>query len=368
MKLTLICHKYGVSLSDPCCYPIGFMHVSAMLRHLGHRVTVLNFNLWEYDLAEELKGQDAVLFTGFEEFLPAIICDAALCREMGIKTILGGALATFKPQEMMQYVDTVVIGEGEVVLETALHSFGIVQGTKSDLAALPPPDYEGFGIDEYHRRHPFRYMGVLTSRGCPFSCRFCAHTCDYQTRDLSAVFDEIDGYHAKYGVSMIIFNDNTLNVTKARFMAICAGMKGRGLRWSAAIRADVFDEEMAAAFKASGGEYFVVGVESFSQAKLDAMNKRVKSDQIIITLDLLHKYRIDYHGNILMGFPGETQEMILDELLTMPQGYNVFPVLVQPFVGTITGARTLPPEQAAYIGDCFQRFAEGRGMNCYPMT
>ena len=364
LNICIISHKYSISLDDPCCYPLGFMYISARLKQLGHTVKVLNFNLWDYDLAEELKGQDATLFTGFEEFMPTIVRDAALCRGMGVRTILGGALATFKPQEMLLHVDTVVIGEGEAVLEAAFCSFGIVQGTKPYLDTLPLPDYDGFGIEEYHRRHPVRYMGVLTSRGCPYACKFCAHTCSYQCRELSAVFEEVDHYKVKYGVSMIVFNDNTLNANKDRFLAICQGMKGRGLSWSAAIRVDNFDEEMASAFKQSGGVYFVVGVESFNQAKLDAMNKRVKSEQIIRTLDLLHKYQIAYHGYILVGFPGETFEGILQELATMPQGYNVFPSLVLPYVGTSYSGHTLEPEQAERLDTAFRAFAIGKGMSC----
>ena len=32
MRIVLICHKYGVSIDDPCCYPLGFMYISAVLK------------------------------------------------------------------------------------------------------------------------------------------------------------------------------------------------------------------------------------------------------------------------------------------------------------------------------------------------
>jgi len=344
MKIAIVCFKYGVDISDPCCFPLGFMMISAVLKQKGYNVTVFNENLHSFSLNDLLKF-DIVCMTGFEEFKSRIIETAAFCKEHGIKTVLGGALASFCPDEMLQHVDTVVIGEGEEVVEQALFTTGKIQGIPPDLDRMPRPDYEGFGIREYNSRHSVPYVGVLTSRGCPFSCKFCAQTCEFRVRRLADVFAEVDHYRAAYGAEMIVFNDNTLNTTKRRFLDVCAGMKQRGLAWSAAIRCDNFDEETAKAAKDSGAKYFVVGVESFRQSKLDQMNKCIRTGQIVSTLDLLHKYDLDYHGNILFGLPGETALDVVDELTAMPKGYKVFPVFVQGFVGTslagqdrITGA------------------------------
>ncbi len=365
MKITLVVYKYGVPLADPCCYPIGALYISAGLKKLGHEVKVLNFNLWDYDFTEEIKGQDAVLFTGYDEFLPFIRRDSQISRENGVKTCIGGALATFRTQEMADIVDTVVVGEGDEVLSEALSSTGIVWGRKPDLSRVPWPDYDGFGIDEYHRRHSIRYMGVLTSRGCPYSCQFCAQTCRFQYRDLGAVFSEIDHYKAIYGIDLLIVNDNTLNVRKDRFMAFCEGMKGRRLAWSAAIRTDNFDEEMANAAKMSRANYFVVGVESFTQARLDKMGKKATVADNIRTLDLLHKYQIPYHGNILLGFDWDVPGHITREVSSIPSGYNVFPALLQPFIG-IKAKPGVFGEERDMWSKRFREYAESKGMSMYP--
>jgi radical SAM superfamily enzyme YgiQ (UPF0313 family) len=370
MRIALILPKYSVSIHDPCCFPLGFMSISAVLKQAGHDVTVFNLNLYDdlnyiTNMEFSIRTSDAVLFTGFEEFAEENKMISAWARSKGIHTVLGGALATFAPEEMLQHFDTVVVGEGEAVIETALTSCGIIQGTKPDLDALPSPDYEGFGIAHYNELHSIRYMGVLTSRGCPYSCRFCAQTCSFQFRSLPAVFEEIDHYRATYGVQHIVFNDNTLNLRKDRFLAICEGMKERGLTWSAAIRVDVFDEEMTRAAKESGCGYFVVGVESFNDGKLAAMGKRITAAQITAALDLLHQHEICYHGNVLLGLPGETYDDIVAELDFLPQKYNVFPVLVQPFIGTEYRERSITEEEADYLSEVFREFAEARGMNVY---
>ncbi|MFZ2950892.1 MAG: radical SAM protein [Desulfuromonadaceae bacterium] len=357
MKILLVLHNYNVPISDPCCYPLGYMTISAVLKRAGHDVTINNQNLYH---ALPLEGYDAVLFTGFEHFLEDIKRDAAICKGLGIHTVLGGALATFKPEEMLQHVDTVVVGEGENVVEQALTTSGIIYGTKPDLNTIPLPDYEGFGVAEYHKRNGFKHIGVLTQRGCPNRCRFCAQTCKTQARDIDQVMAEIDSYG---DVDTVIINDNTLNTSKSRFMEICGRMTKP---WTAAIRVDRFDEEMAIAAKKSRCRYFVVGIESFRQDKLDAMRKGIKVEQIYSCLDLLHKYDIGYHGCILTGLPGETTEDIIEELKELPAGYNFFPVLVQPFVGTEYQTRSISDEDAANFTALFTEIATSRNMTVFP--
>lgn len=353
MKLCLVCHKYGVPLDDMCCYPLGFMYVSAVLKAQGHEVKVLNYNLYDYDFVKEVKDQDAVLFTGFEEFMLPIVRDAKICKDLEIYTIIGGALATFIPEIIGKYVDQVCVGEFE---ET------------SNIDHIPWPDYEGFGIDEYHKRHSKRYMSILTSRGCPHNCTFCSQTCVFRVRKLDKVFEEIQYYKDKYKIDTIVFNDNTFNLSKKRFLKICSWLKGKDLEWGASLRCDIFDEEMAKAAKDSNCSYFIVGIESFNQKRLDKMYKGITVKDIYRTLDLLKKYKINYHGNILLGFEDESYLDIAMEVNKIPKGYNVFPTLVQPFIGTENGkTRLLTDHEVEYLNENFLEYIIDQGLYQYPV-
>lgn len=346
----MILHKYSVPLDDPCCYPLGYMYVASHLRALGHNVKMLNYNLYGYDLRYELKNIDLVCFTGFEEFKERIISDSILCKELGIKTIVGGALSTFGEFNNEELPDIKFIGEID---------------RDVDIDRIPLPDYEIIDIKEYHNRHQLKYMGVLASRGCPFNCRFCAQTCTYRERSVQNVIDEIDLYIKKYNVEFIAFNDNTLNVTKSRFMNICSEMSGK-CNWGAAIRCHPFDEEMAIAAKNSGCSKLIVGVESFNQAKLNMMNKQIKVKHIIKTLDLLNKHNLGYYGNLLLGFEGETVDMILNELYSIPGKYNIFPTFVQPFAGTQCGYnRAITKEAYDKINSYCINYCHQKGMYTY---
>jgi len=344
MNICLVLHKYGVRLDDPCCYPLGFMYVSSYLQGISHTVKVLNYNLWDYDLKEEIKGQDVVYFTGFEEFKQNILRDEQVCIEAGVKTTLGGALATF-----------------DGIPEFKGFKF---KGEIDNVSSCAFPDYSGFGINEYHKRHPLRYMGVLASRGCPYSCTFCAQTCKFNLRPVFNVLHEIKCYSFKYSLDMIVFNDNTFNINKSRFMQFCSQLR---VPWSAAIRCQPFDEEMAIAAKKSNCKYFVVGVESFNQDKLNRMNKKIKVKQIKRTLDLLEKYKINYHGNILVGFDNETYSDIADEIRNIPSEYKVFPAMVQPFIGTKDGKkRSVSKKNFSKLSTLFNDYATQGGKSCYP--
>lgn len=346
MKLAFVLPKYGVSLDDPCIYPLGFMYVASWMKRKGHEVKVFNANLWDdIDLAAELPKFDQVYMTGGRDFLPHF----ERVSELHPFLVLGGALATHAPEEARDIAWRIHRGEIEY----------------GDIDRYPWPDYEAFEIDEYHRRHARRYMGVLLSRGCPHRCSFCAHTCEYRERDLNHVEDEIRYYKSRWKIDTVVLNDNTLNVTKSRFLAVCDLMKRLGLLWTAAIRADVFDAEMADAAKASGADYFVVGVESFDRARLQKMRKGVTPEQIRRTLDLLEERQIRYHGNVLVGLDGDTMEDAVSEVVSIPREYHVFPALVQNFAG-VRAEPALSPEERRLLVGTFAKYAESRGMGVYP--
>lgn len=366
MNILFVIHKYGVPLDDPCCYPLGAMYVSSVLKK-NHNVKVLNYNLRDYDLEEESEGIDVALFTGFEEFYPYIVRDAAFFRKKGIKTVVGGALATFKSRLLSTVCDVVVVGECEGTIEQILESRGVVFGKSLPINDIPLPDYDGFGIAEYNERHKIKYMGVLTSRGCPHNCTFCSSTCAFRFRSTEGVLREVDTYVDRYGIEYVVFNDNTFNVNRSRATKIIDEMGYRGLKWSAALRLDNIDEEFCEAMAQSGCGGLIVGVESFSQKYLDQMNKGLRVEQITDALDLLHKYELPYYGNVLFGLNGQTDREIEEEVKKIPPQYNIFPCMVRPFVGTHEGRHLgLNQEDWDKWDRIFKEYITSKGKYCYP--
>ena len=85
------------------------------------------------------------------------------------------------------------------------------------------------------------------------------------------------------------------------------------------------------------------------------------------TLDLLNKYKINYHGNILVGFEDETASDIENELRTVPLKYSLYPAMVQPFIGTQNGIeRKISEQEFKSFNHLFTAFAKAGGKTCYP--
>ena len=119
---------------------------------------------------------------------------------------------------------------------------------------------------------------------------------------------------------------------------------------------------MAQASKENGCIQVVIGIESFNQDRLDYMSKQVKVWQLKKALDALEMSGIDYIGNVLVGFEGESCSDIMAELMTIPKEYTIFPVLVQPFIGTMNAkTRGISEEESLFLKNIFIKYAEQKG-------
>ena len=102
---------------------------------------------------------------------------------------------------------------------------------------------------------------------------------------------------------------------------------------------------------------------SSSSLLIDFMNKKVRTEQIINTLELLHKYNIKYHANILLGFENETYNDIQREVSLIPPKYNLIPAIVQPYIGTKNGrTRLISKHEEAYLSHLFKEYAENKNL------
>lgn len=289
------------------------MYVSALLKQQGVQVKVLNCNLHEYDLDKELIGATDVFFTGFDPFINEIKRVASICRNKNIHTVVGGAVATYSKELLEPYVDTIY--HGEFFPHLAIDD-------------NPWPDYKGFGIDEYHKRHTHRYMGVITSRGCPYSCAFCSSVCKFRVRSLTSVQEEIKHYIDKYKIELLVVNDNTLNFTEGRFSDFNDMIRPLNIKWSAALRLDNINDDLIKSAKDAGLVHAIVGVESFDQKKLDIFNKQITVEKIKTGLDILESNHLKYYGNLLIS---NIKELL--DYRPVLEKYHLFPVEIKKFAG-----------------------------------
>jgi radical SAM superfamily enzyme YgiQ (UPF0313 family) len=153
---------------------------------------------------------------------------------------------------------------------------------------------------------------ILTSRGCPFSCRFCYRlTTGYRARSPESVLAELDAIRARGIGGFSIIDDNFLSSRK-RCIAILEGILAKN--WRPAIkcrgRVDSIDPALLGLMKRAGVRAVTFGMESGSQEVLDAMGKRASVEQNLRAIRMTREAGLQCYVDLFLGYPGETRETI----------------------------------------------------------
>lgn len=277
--------------------------------------------------------------------------------------VMGGPHATAKADEVLRIcpaVDYVVRGQGERTLAKLVED---IAGDRNDVEGIDGLSYRQNGAIRHNRverevpdlgqlpigdrsllmnhdKYSPEDMGlIMTSRGCPFSCTFCATDTNHvQYRSIENIIAEIRLVRQRYGTSQFSFKDDSFTVNRGRIAEFCAALHAENLNigWECNTRVDLIDEDMLTRMKRAGCNSIKVGVESGSEAVLQGMNKRIGLDQVRKAAGLLRKMGIHWTAYFLIGTPGETEK---DVYRTLDFMYEVRPDFAsigvyEPFPGT----------------------------------
>ena len=178
-------------------------------------------------------------------------------------------------------------------------------------------------------RH-FITADIIAGRGCPYQCTFCSKTFSgTRFRSVDNIIQEAKQLKESFGVNHLQFNDELVLVNKKRTLDLCTGIKKLQLRWQCQGRINQVDEETLRAMKDSGCVAVGYGVESVSQSILDAMNKKIKAEDIVPIIKLTREIGITPIIQYMYGYPGETDE-------TIESTFQFFKELDIPFIGQTT--------------------------------
>ena len=341
-------------------YSLGLMYISGYLRDHGFDNLIIDGKIiaergYQYDNRErakeeiiktvlELKPQVIGFTATTMEIAEAVEMNQRIKKELNVFSIIGGPQATADPVgAVYSGFDAVIIGEGE---QTALELMkelqqdqpelskvkGIAwrdQDNKAvinerreymDLTDLSLPAYDKVNMayytkiwDDIIRGIPMKAVMVMASRGCPYSCTFCACNQVFgrqvRYRNLENIKKEINLLKDKYGVEGIWFADDTLTANYDHVRKVCQIMKESGLYWGAQSRVDLVNEEIIKLMADSGCLQLDFGVESGSQRVLDEIiNKRIKLSDVEKALELCRQHGIRREAGFMVGLPGETKE------------------------------------------------------------
>jgi len=123
---------------------------------------------------------------------------------------------------------------------------------------------------------------LVTSRGCPNKCKFCAAAGmsggRYRLISPERVIEEIT-YLENSGLLMkdtpLLFADNTITGNVDRLLVLCKLLKNKNIKWSAESRVDIITPHVVSAMKESNCVGLQFGVESGSQTILNYTRKNI---------------------------------------------------------------------------------------------
>jgi len=268
--------------------------------------------------------------------------------------IVGGPHCTATPLDTMTYVpqsDMVVSGEAEETIVEVMRALNagatdfskidgvtfrsddgrIIQTTPRtrmpDLNALPLParHLEDMAIYNFTVDVPGKgrlpAANLMTSRGCPFDCNFCATPTNWgrKVRGVSPerVIEEIELCIHHYDAKVIWFYDDTLNYNPARLERICDMMIERRLdiNWFCEIRVDVMKRALFDKMVEAGLFHFGFGVESANERICrDIIHKQATLDQAKMVINWANETNITANPFFIFSHPTETWEEALETL------------------------------------------------------
>lgn len=243
---------------------------------------------------------------GFSIELPKLyeaveMAEAARAIRPGVITVAGGSLVTMYPEEhaRLKAFHGAVAGQAEIAFVELLRALdagrrpegiGGVWWCDESGAVIPPPGPAQEPVLE-EVPHPARHLvhepfyfspadggkvaGVLTSRGCPFQCGFCANPFPYRARSPESVADEFELLAAQDERPFVIVWDECFNASEKRVRAVCDELIRRKnpLPFAVRARTEKITEDLARHMVAAGARRIQFGLEATSDESLRWLGK-----------------------------------------------------------------------------------------------
>lgn len=324
-------YRQGDLDSDFFQIPYGLLSLAVQARAAGHRVKVMNLAAHDWDSVESTLRHLQADVVGLSCWTAnrrgvRLVADAVKRHHPHTHVAVGGPHATPFARPLLEHhanIDTVVIGEGEItfleLLERLAHKRplsglpGAAYREHHHIECGPPRPAVGTldSLESVHRVFPTHIL--MTSRGCPWACTFCGAENSWgrgsRSFSLPRVLEDLEGALARLPVRMVLIKDDTFTTNRTRILEFCARVRSQNLRflWSCDTRADVLSEELVRAMRLAGCERMSIGVESGSPQILKAINKKITTDQIVESANLLRRYGIKSRFYMMIGNRGETR-------------------------------------------------------------
>lgn len=347
--------------------PFGLLAVGSYVHSKGYEVKIIDCR--ELIVKHKTNDYTQYIIKGVMEFEPTIIginiltalFPEALKITRKLKEhfpdcpiIAGGIHPSVEPEltlQQNQYIDAICVGAGEEVCLDIMEGKNNILGlmyrnhignyvsrvTEMDIDKYPFPNYDLVNADYYTEftlqtltGWGYRGLTVVTSRGCPYNCKFCASDWSKPFRWHSPEYVvEMTKYLSSYNLDTIGIGDDTIAGNKDRLLKICQGFIDArlfhpysNLRWLCAIRANQATPDVLEAIKEAGCFSVSIGLESASDRMLKRMDKRSTVAINRRACTSVREAGLHLVAAFMVGIPDETEEE-MNDTVTFMQSLNV---------------------------------------------
>lgn len=397
MKVLLIATPY-LSIYDvlrPIArsyFPIGLGYIASVLINSGFEVKIID--------PEVSSMNECAISSVVKNFSPDIVgissATANICKARDLAVIvkkesrshvvLGGPHASSLPYltlEQFPEFDIVVFGEGEFTMlelceelrdgKGEMHKIkGLSYRSKGniitneprpwikDLDKLPFPNRDLLNISLYkpqtNMERGKKSAVIITSRGCPFGCTFCASYYTegriFRPHSPQYVVSEIECLINNYGVEYFLIQDDGFTTSPERVKKICQIIidKSLDIEWWCHSRVDIVTQDLLVLMKKAGCVHISYGVESGSEDILNSYQKGISLAQCRKALKISNDLGLKTHCFFIFGNMNETKESIEKTIkfaIELAPTASSFTMLI-PYPGTKEFERTnLNPRDAS---------------------
>jgi anaerobic magnesium-protoporphyrin IX monomethyl ester cyclase len=395
MLSVLVAHSYFLEFDEKQRIrakpypPLATLQVAAMLRDMGHRVTLFDAMLasgpGQYsDSLATAEPQVALFYEDNYNFLTKMCLGRmrqaasemiARARLAGARVIVAGSDASDAPDAYLASgAHAVLIGEGLASLRAIVDRLeanprlslsNLVAGLAgvavagSDRAGprarpalvMPEPEHperpawDLVSIDDYrsvwHGAHGYFSLNMAASRGCSFRCNWCAKPIwgsQYLQRRPAEVAAEMTYLKHTFRPDHVWFADDIFGFRADWVEAFAQALQETdgAIPFTIQTRADLLGERMVRALAQARCTEIWIGAESGSQRVLDAMNKGIRVEEVREARARLRAANIRVGYFLQLGYLDEQLDDILAtrELVESTQPDDIGVSVSYPLPGT----------------------------------
>lgn len=318
--------------------PMGILMLAAMIKKDGrYSVEVKNYSSWGSNYA--LGNLPEAKIYGITATSMEIPGAKAFARHIKLKypeskVMIGGpgAGTLDRFESLLPVFDMVVVGEADYEMFNIISdlyscdaewlspigTYQCVAPKNLDDLPYPARDMLGGSIGGDVFAYNKRYKGeqstaILSSRGCPFSCAFCAAPGLAETvryRSVDSVVDEMKHVIEEYGIKQFRFSDDLFTFPHRRALEMCEGIGPLDIAWRVSARTKPLDKDTLQAMKDAGCKELSFGVESFDDNVLSLLHKYATAKDNIRALEMCDEVGIGARILLMIGTPGQTPTTI----------------------------------------------------------